>query len=394
MSDDPRVQQLLDELLNTGASPEWVCESCPELLPIVRQRWREMCRVRADLDSLFPLSNEPTLQRPGERTLPRIPGYEVESLLGRGGMGVVYKARHLRLNRPVAVKLMLGRGYAGIPAMARFIREAETLAGIRHPNVVQVYDFGEIDGLQYFTMEYVEGGNLAHKLAGTSQPAPQAAQLVAILAGAVQAAHQAGIVHRDLKPGNVLLMVDGTPKISDFGVARCVDSTAGLTRTGTLIGTPSYMAPELSTANAHAVGPAVDIYALGAVLYELLTGRPPFRAEKASETLLQVISHAPLAPSRLNATVPRDLQNICMKCLEKDPKKRYATAGALADDLGRFLKHEPIHARPVGLLERALRWVRRRRRISGPLAVVALMHVTLVVGSVFAALPERTSHSR
>ena len=197
MTDDPRVQQLLDELLDSNSSPEVVCRSCPELLPIVRDRWREMCRLRADLDELFPLSDEPTLQPPGEMTLPRIPGYEVEAVLGRGGMGVVYKALHLRLNRPVAVKVMLAGGYAGLPAMARSLREVDVLAGIGHPNVVQIHDVGNVEGLPYFTMEYIEGGNLAQKLAGVPQPAPQAAQLVAVLAGAVQAAHQAGIVHRD-----------------------------------------------------------------------------------------------------------------------------------------------------------------------------------------------------
>ena len=365
MTDDPRVQQLLDELLESDSSPEVVCESCPELLPIVRERWREMCRLRADLDNLFPLSDEPTLQPSSEIKFPRIPGCDVEAVIGRGGMGIVYMAWHLRLNQAVAVKLMLGGGYADLLAMSRFMSEAETLARIRHPNVVQVYDFGDIEGVPYFTMEYIEGGNLAQRLTGVPEPAPQAAQLIAVLAGAVQAAHQAGIVHRDLKPGNVLLTEDGTPKISDFGVARRFDSSAGLTRTGTPIETPSYMAPELLTGNAQAVGPAVDIYALGAMLYELLRGRPPFRAETAPKTLLQVISREPVAPSRLNAKVPRDLQTICMKCLKKDPKKRYATAGALADDLGRFLKHEPIHVRPAGLLERALRWVRRHRGVSG-----------------------------
>jgi eukaryotic-like serine/threonine-protein kinase len=361
MSDDPRVQKLLNALLDADSSPEVVCSSCPELLPVVRERWREMCRLRADLDIMFPLSDEPTLEPSGEPALPRIPEYEVDGVLGRGAMGVVYKARHLRLNRPLAVKMMLGGGYAGLPAMARFFREADTLAGIRHPNVVRVHDFGDIDGLAYYTMEYVEGGSLAQRLAGVPQPATKAAELIAVLAGAVQAAHEAGILHRDLEPANVLLTEDGTPKISDFGVAYRIESTAGYTRTESPIGTPSYMAPELSAGNQQTVGPGVDIYALGAILYELLTGRPPFRAETASETLLQVISHEPVAPSRLNAKVPRDLQNICMKCLEKDPKKRYATAGALADDLGRFLKHEPIDARPAGLFERVLRWVRQRR---------------------------------
>jgi serine/threonine-protein kinase len=366
MSDDPRVQRLLDELLDSDSSPEAVCRSCPELLPIVRERWREMCRLRANLDALFPISDEETLEPSGEITHPRIPDYEIESVLARGGLGVVYKARHLRLNQPVAVKMMLDRRYAGFAATARFLREAETLAGIRHPNIVHVYDFGEVTGRPYLTMEYVGGGNLAQKLPGVPQPAHQAAQLVAVLAGAVQAAHQAGIVHGDLKPRNVLLTEDGTPKICDFGAARRVHLPPGLTRAGTPIGIPSYMAPELSTGNAQPVGPAVDIHALGAILYELLTGRPPIRAKTESETLREVISHEPVAPSRLNANVPRDLQAICMKCLEKDPKKRYATAGALADDLSWFLD-PPLRRRlgPPGLLERALRWLRRHRGISG-----------------------------
>ena len=281
-----------------------------------------------------------------------IPGHEVQEVLGRGGMGVVYRARHVRLNRSVAIKMLLTGANASSAARERFLREAEAVAGLRHPNIVQVHDMGDHDGQPYFTMEFVEGGNLAQKLAGTPQPPRQAAALLATLAEAIEAAHQSGIVHRDLKPANVLLTADGTPKISDFGLARRMEGEAGLTWTGTAVGTPSYMAPEQAEAKPLTWGPAVDIYALGAILYELLTGRPPFRAETAAETLRQVISQDPVPPSRLNAAVPRDPETICLKCLEKDPRRRYASAGALAEDLHRFQRNEPIVACPVGSLER------------------------------------------
>ena len=359
MADDPRVQQLLDELLDSPRTPEEVCENCPELLPVVRHRWQQVRRLRADLNALFPLSDNRTLPHSDGTALPRIPGYEIEAVLGRGGMGIVFRARHLRLNRPVAIKTVLEGGYAGPRERERFQREAEAVAALRHPNVVQIYDVGEEDGRPYFTMELVEGGSLAQKLAGTPQPADPAAELVATLAGAVQSAHHGGIVHRDLKPANVLLTGDGTPKISDFGLARRLEGGEGLTQSGVPVGTPSYMAPEQARGQTHAIGPAADVYALGAVLYELLTGRPPFRAATAAETIQQVISQEPAQPSRLNARVPRDLETICLKCLHKDPGRRYVSAAALADDLGRFRRREPIAARPVGTIERAVRWVRR-----------------------------------
>jgi eukaryotic-like serine/threonine-protein kinase len=381
MTEDPRVQQLLDELLAAQATPEEVCASCPELLPAVRKRWRQMCRLRADLEALFPPPDVPTLEPAEGPTLPQIPGYEVEAVLGRGGMGVVFQARHLRLNRLVALKMALAGAYAEPRERARFQREAEAVARLRHPNVVQIYDVGEADGRPHFTMELVDGGSLARKLAGMPQSARQAAQLVATLAGAMQAAHAGcGLVHRDLKPGNVLLTADGTPKISDFGLARRVGDGAGLTQTGVPVGTPSYMAPEQALGRPDALGPAVDVYALGAILYECLTGRPPFRAETAAATLQQVLDEEPVPPARLNPRVPRDLETICLKCLAKDPQRRYASAAALAEDLRRFERGEPITARPVGRLERLVWWVWRRPVLATLLVVGLLLALALAGG--------------
>ena len=375
MTDDSRIQQLLDELIDPNRTPEEVCRSCPELLPVVRERWRQMRRLRADLDALFPPSEvsstngdalfappfAPTTPPPGATALPHIPGYEVEAVLGRGGMGIVYKARHMRLNRPVALKMLLTGAYASPEERERFLREAKAVAGLRHANIVQVYDLGDHDGRTYFTMEVIEGGNLAGKLAGEPQAAPRAAELVTALARAVQFAHASGIIHRDLKPANVLLLADGTPKISDFGLARRLEAGgSGFTLSGAPLGTPSYMAPEQALGKTRAIGPAADIYALGAILYEVLTGRPPFRAETAVETMRQVIAEEPAPPSRLNAKVPRDLETICLKCLAKNSARRYANAQALADDLHRFLDGKPVLARPVGALERTVKWARRR----------------------------------
>ncbi len=383
MTDDPRLPQLFDELLNSDATPEQVCSSCPELLPQVRARWQEMRRLQNELDVLFPASleqNGSLLTEPAAETaLPQVPGYTVEGVLGHGGVGVVYRAWHLRLHRPVALKMLLAGAHAQPTEQERFQREAEAVAALRHPNIVQVYDVGDVDGRLYFTMELVEGGNLAEQIQGVPQPARQAAALVATVADAIQAAHQCGIVHRDLKPGNILLTKDGTPKVTDFGLARRLESGAGLTLSGVPMGTPSYMAPEQARGDRDAIGPATDIYALGAILYELLTGRPPFRSETASATLHQVVKEDPVPPRRLNPRAPRDLQTICLKCLHKEPPRRYTTPQGLADDLRRFERGEPIKARPVGSIERAVRWARRRPALAGALASGVLLATALVV---------------
>jgi serine/threonine-protein kinase len=276
--------------------------------------------------------------------------------------------------------MLLAGAYASRADRQRLSREAELVAELRHPNIVQVYDVGDLDGRPYFTMEFVEGGNLDRKLAGNPLAAREAASLLAVLAKAIDAAHRAGIVHRDLKPSNVLLTADDTPKISDFGLARHLGIATALTESGAPLGTPSYMAPEQAQGNTRETGPATDLYALGAILYELVTGRPPFRAESAAATIQLVLSQEAVLPTRLNPDVPRDLETICLKCLHKDPRRRYATPAALADDLNRFLRDQPIAARPVGRFERTLRWVRRN-----PTAAALIVTAALLLGLAGAA---------
>ncbi|MBA4191852.1 MAG: hypothetical protein C0467_28060 [Planctomycetaceae bacterium] len=296
--------------------------------------------------------------------LPRIPGYEILEVLGRGGMGVVYRAQHLALKRMVALKMIGGAGYISQNDLTRFRIEAEALARLQHPNIVQVYEVGEHDGLPFFSLELVTGGTLAEKLNRTPQPAIEAARVVEQLARAVTTAHAAGIIHRDLKPGNVLLTANGTPKITDFGLAKLVGTDSGQTRTGQVMGTPSYMAPE-QAAGLSEVGPTADVYALGAILYDMLTGRPPFQDDTVLGTLEQVRTKEPVAPSRLLSTVPRDIESVCLRCLEKDFWRRYFTAESLADDLRRFLDGQPVLARPVGAFERGMKWVRRKPAVAG-----------------------------
>jgi serine/threonine protein kinase len=375
----------------------------PELGPL-----RSVAAAAADelflrrLQSPISTPTEVVSPSPSMTSLPQVPGYEVFGELGRGGMGIVYKARQVALNRLVALKMILRGRLADASAVQRFHREAEAVARLTHPNIVQIYEVGNCEELPYFTLELVDGISLARHLRRGPLPADSAAVLVAVLAGAVAHAHQLGVIHRDLMPSNILLqriypqmtqmtqmkeeedgqpprrpqnqaVVDSSfllsssvlsvssvdhffPKIADFGLAKRIDeANQEATPSGDLVGTPSYMAPEQAAGRGQTVGPAADIYALGAILYECLTRRPPFHAATPMETVLQVVVGEVVAPRRLQPSVPRDLETICLKCLQKEPGRRYASALALAEDLRRFRAGEAITARRSGALGRAWR---------------------------------------
>jgi hypothetical protein len=312
-------------------------------------------------------AHSPAAPAPASPPAPALPGYTVLEELGRGGMGVVYKARHLGLDRLVAVKVLLAENDGGTDHRTRFRREAEAVARLRHPNIVQIYTIGEQDGRPFFAMELAEGGNLAARTAAGPRPPREAAGLIETLARAVHHAHEHGLVHRDLKPANILLDGAGTPKVTDFGLVKELNRPARQTPSGAILGTPGYMAPEQAEGRASEVGPAADVYALGALLYEVLTGRPPFQGETPLDTVLQVLSEDPVAPSRLKPGVPPDLEAICLKCLRKAPVRRYRTALALAADLRGFLAGR----RPAGgLLSR--RAVGLALLVAAAVAAVAL----------------------
>jgi WD40 repeat protein len=310
---------------------------------------------------------------PRVRPIPVIDGYEILGELGRGGVGVVYRARQVRLNRPCALKMILAGAHADAHAVIRFLAEAEAVARLHHPNVVQIYHVGEAGGLPFFELEYLDGGSLDRQLDGTPWPARRAAEQIESLARGVAEAHRLGIVHRDLKPGNVLMAADGTPKVADFGLAKSQARESGLTQTDSIMGSPGYMAPEQAQGRNKEVGPAADVYALGAILYELLTGRPPFRAATVLETLEQVKNADAVPPSKLLPGLARDLETICLKCLQKEPSRRYATAKDLADDLQRWLDGASIGARPVPGWERGWRWAKRRPAVAALSALILLI---------------------
>jgi tetratricopeptide (TPR) repeat protein/tRNA A-37 threonylcarbamoyl transferase component Bud32 len=392
MPDESRILQLLEEALDSKRTPEDVCADAPELLWEVRERWERCQNVEAQIEAIFPTTGtgkklKRCLHLP--TTLPVIPGYQINAVLGRGGMGVVYKARHLKLNRPVAIKMLLCGELASSEELTCLMREAQAVAGLTHANIVQVHDVGDLDGLPFFTMEFIEGGSLAQKLGGVPQPAREAAAMMVLLARAVHSAHQGGVVHRDLKPSNILLTSDGTPKITDFGLARQLEAGAAVSMKGARVGTPSYMSPEQAMGKVGAFCPSVDIYSLGAILYEMLTGRPPFKAETASETQRQLIAEEPVPPQRLNSKVPCDLQTICLKCLRKDPERRYASAAELADDLVRFVEGRPILARPASWAGRLWRWS-LREPAAAALVVSGVAILALAIGGGFLLQRQRS----
>lgn len=345
-----------DEQRRQGRAPtaEELCPDDPHLQQLLRARIAQRQRLAAAFD--LPDTQLDAASAPAAP--PVINGYAIETALGRGGMGVVYKATQQALHRPVALKLILSGANANAEERARFRTEAEAVARLQHPNITQIYEVGEQAGCPYVVFEFVSGGTLAQHTAGKPLPPRRAAQLVLELAKAVHYAHTQGVVHRDLKPANVLLTPDGTPKIADFGLAKRLDADISHTQTGAVLGSPSYMAPEQAEGRTRAIGPATDVYALGAILYELLTGRPPFVGASMLETLEQVRSHEPAAPQALQPTIPQDLATICLKCLEKAPAQRYVSAEALAQDLQHFLNDEPIAARPATWVNQVARLVR------------------------------------
>jgi len=285
--------------------------------------------------------------------------YELLEEVGRGGQGVVFRARQKSLNRTVALKVISLGQWASKAHVKRFRLEAEAAARLEHPGIVPIHEVGERDGSCYFSMKFVEGGQVDEVVRRTPISIRQAAELIAKVARTVHYAHEHGILHRDIKPGNILLDQKGEPHLTDFGLARLVEMESTMTRTMEVLGTPSYMAPEQAGGNNAAVSSATDVYGLGAVLYQLLTGQPPFAGGTTYETIKLLLDTEPRQPRLLNPKIDRDLSTICLKCLEKDPKRRYSSALALAEDLEHWLKHEPIQARRTGIFTRGKKWVRR-----------------------------------
>jgi WD40 repeat protein/serine/threonine protein kinase len=396
VEDCPACQATLEDLTRTHVLHPELAPPAVRLEPEFLLSLKRIPAAETSAAGTAPVSEDSARAgppAPAREVRPAVPGYEILGVLGRGGMGIVYKARQVRLNRLVALKMILVGADAGPAALDRFRREAEAIASLQHPHIVQIYEVGEHAGRPYLALELVEGGSLAQYLNGKPLPSRPAAALVERLAHVVHYAHQRGLVHRDLKPANILLQIadcrlqierqagelssqsaicnlqSAIPKITDFGLAKrlAAESEPGLTHSGQILGTPSYMAPEQAaptrfpaeTKKQTEVGVAADVYSLGAILYELLTGRPPFLGETALDTVLQVLHAEPVSLCRLQPKVPRDLETITLKCLHKDPARRYRTAQELAEDLNRFLAGEPIRARPVPLRERAWKWVRR-----------------------------------
>ena len=303
--------------------------------------------------------------------------YELLEEIGRGGQGVVYRARQRSLNRTVALKVIGLGTWATEAHLKRFRREAEAAARLQHPGIVPIHEVGERDSHCYFSMDFIEGGQLDEVVRREPMPVRQAAELVTKVARIVAYAHEHGILHRDIKPGNILLDKSGEPHLADFGLARLVETESTLTRTKELMSTPSYMAPEQAVGNNAQITRATDVYGLGAVLYQLLTGHPPFAGGTTYETIKLLLDTEPRPPRQLNAKIDRELSTICLKCLEKDPKRRYSSALALAEDLEHWLKHEPIQAKPSGFFTHTRKWVHRKPAIAALLVSLVALAVAV-----------------
>ena len=403
---DQRLQAILHDYLqavDAGKSPDSqaIVRQHPEFageLTAFFADQAQVARMAQAMRPALPLADAPTTGiTPAAAIAPleviRYFGdYELLEEIARGGMGVVYKARQVKLKRVVAVKMILTGELAHATDVERFQSEARAAANLHHPNIVSIHEIGEHNGQHYFSMDYIAGESLNSRIARGPLPAREAATILAKVAQAVSFAHVAGVIHRDLKPANILLDSKNEPHVTDFGLAKRVEgepgasATGGLTQTGQVLGTPSYMPPEQAAGKTKEIGPRADVYSLGAVLYCALTGRPPFQAASTLDTLLQVIDQDPVAPRSLNASVPLDLETICLKCLEKNPARRYASAQELADELQRFLDGQPIHARPVGHMERAWRWCRRKPAIAGLTGAVAASLIFGISVSTYFAL--------
>lgn len=346
---------------------------CLEALEAMAPAANEI-REAADVGQV---ANLPELGQVGNLSyVPRDFGpYELVREIGRGGMGVVYEARQKGLDRSVAVKMILASHLASAELVQRFQAEAKAAARLHHSNIVHIHEVGQLHGQDFFAMEYIDGQSLAQRIAQGPVDVPTAVRLVATVARAVEHSHQQGIIHRDLKPSNILLDSDGRPYVTDFGLAKVFAAGSEMTATGVIAGTPSYMAPEQALGRRADVGPASDVYSLGAILYELLTGVPPFRADSPLDTLMEVLSGDPAMPRTVNPHIPRGLELICLKCLAKEPAERYSSAAALADDLDRLARGEPLMVRPPTVAQRFWSWTRRQPALASRLAALVLFYV-------------------
>src|SRR5215471_13372741 len=379
----------MSELLNTA-----VCPKCGRVLQ--RDAPHGLC-TKCLVGAMFdagPLASALHMAV-GKPVLPRAFGpYELVEEVARGGMGIVYKARQTQINRVVAVKVMAAGQFAAPDFVKRFRTEAQATASLDHPNIVPIYEVGECEGQPFFSMKFIESGSLAGRISSPELQISnrQAAALLAKLARAVHYAHQRGILHRDIKPGNVLLDAQEEPHLTDFGLAKLVEKDSTLTRTMAVLGTPSYMSPEQARGEAKQLTTAVDVYGLGAVFYELLTGQPPFAGGTTMNTVRQVLEKEPRRPSALKPGIDRDLETICLKCIEKEPARRYGSGEALAEDLESWLRHEPIQARPIGTLGRLGKWTRRNPRTAFLALICTLAILAFLVGQTIMGLRLRRAN--